>query len=191
LNLAELTVNPQNESDQILSEILKNVDDVTKKNIKNYLINYKRDANLYQKSVIRLATKNMIKTITQTYARDVFKLLAQELRLKNPWKTASENVMVLLEVLGQEWNDRAKIALKAVRDSKREFEKYYKLVEKDSLYRDPASSGTPEKPIKTAPDWAQAIRTLPRVYLLLESHYTPIYTIMEKAANAKLSDKNI
>ena len=195
-SLSNVTVISPVAPNKMLSEILKKVNDETKIEITNYFNEEKKATEkatkLYQERLMKLATKNMenmIETITQTYARDLFKLLAQELREKNPWKTAFENVMVLLEVLGQEWNDRAKIALIAVRDSKREFEKYYYMVEKDSLYRDPASSGTPGKPIKTAPDWAQAIRTLPRVYKLLESHYTPIYTIMEKAANAKLAEK--
>jgi len=190
INFGNLTVEPQESSEKQFSLILANVTDKkTKADLKSYVNDERTAAEAHARKVMSVSITYISEKISQAYARDVFKLIAQQLRATDPWRTASNDVMVLVDVLGPKWNDRAKIALLAVRDSKREFEKYYSFVAEESLYRDPASSGTAPKPIKTAPDWAQAIRTLPRVYELLDSHYTPIYTTMLAEANIVLSKK--
>jgi hypothetical protein len=190
ISFGNLTVEPQESSEQQFLMILAKVNDKkTRADLKHYVINERTSAEAHASKVMSASITYILENILQAYARDVFKLIAQQLRATDPWRTASNDVMVLVDILGSKWYDRAKIALVAVRDSKREFEKYYSFVTEESLYRDPASSGTTPKQIITAPDWAQAIRTLPRVYELLDSHYTPIYTSMMTEANIILSKK--
>ena len=187
LNFGELTVIPMETNDSGLSAVLAGVaDEETKNKIRSFIDEERKKRVKHEKDLTRAVIESMFENITQVYARDIFKLMAQELRLKNPWLKASNDVMVLREKLGRKWNHQANVALRAVSESKREFEKYYTAVVELSMYKDPASSGTEAKAIKSAPNWAQAILTLPRVYQLMESHYRPSYNEMRIAVDRLL-----
>ena len=134
--------------------------------------------------------RKLSKRMTNAYAHDIFRIMAQELRMKNTWRKYANDVIIVRQVLGDSASDQTKLALDSIKHSQAAFEKYVRLVDEEGKVLDPASSGAKPKPILNAADWANALRTLPRVFELLDSHFMPIYAPLKIQADAELRSRS-
>ena len=135
------------------------------------------------------AMDDLSKTMTAAYARDIFKILAQELRFKNPWEGLARSTLVLGEASREdrEADGIVRETLKAIKESQERFEHYVELVVESEDFLEPMSSGATPQPIKNAADWAEAIRTLPRVFAMLDSHVAPLMQALRTRVDKLLS----
>lgn len=137
------------------------------------------------------AMDDMARTMTAAYARDIFKIMAQELRFKNPWERLVRNAIVLGDALrGQPHvlGDLIRETLQAIKESQERFEHYVQLVVESDQFLEPMSSGAKPEPIVTAADWAKAIRTLPRVFAMLDSHVAPLMQELRTRVDKQISE---
>lgn len=135
------------------------------------------------------AMQDLGHTLSRQYALDIFRILATELRTKNPWRSLVKDVLMFGEILDPNnptLDQQVKETLESIRASQENFEKYVLLVTDENQFLDPASSGARPKDIHDAADWAAAIRTLPRVYALLDSHVFPLMKSLRSRVDEKL-----
>lgn len=132
-----------------------------------------RSEGVPAKKMRRKVASSFAEYAVDSYAADIFRILVQEVRIRNPWRKTALDAAFLSKVLPESAKAEVRGVLQAVKDSKAQFEHYVSGVLNLRQIVDPASSGSPPTLIRNAGDWATAIRLINRSVELLENHTRP------------------